>query len=71
VGATSTVDLYSGVVYRYLSIPTGLFTPLFAMSRVVGWAAHVIDSYTDNEIVRPTSEYVGPPRRESPALSRR
>jgi citrate synthase len=70
-GLYPNVDLYSGVVYRYLGIPTDLFTPLFVMSRVVGWAAHVIEQYADNKIIRPTSEYVGPPRREFPALSRR
>jgi citrate synthase len=70
-GLYPNVDLYSAVVYRYLGIPTDLFTPLFVMSRVVGWAAHVIEQYADNRIIRPTSEYVGPPRREFPALSRR
>ncbi|MGH3102613.1 MAG: citrate/2-methylcitrate synthase [Gaiellaceae bacterium] len=70
-GLHPNVDLYSAVVYRYLGFPTDLFTPLFVMSRVVGWAAHVIEQYADNRIIRPTSEYVGPPRREFPALSRR
>jgi citrate synthase len=57
------VDLYSGSVYRYLGVPTDLFTPLFAASRVVGWAAHVLEQQADNKIIRPSAEYIGEPRR--------
>lgn len=70
-GLWPNVDLYSASLYRYLGIPTDLFTTLFAASRVVGWSAHVIEQYADNKIIRPASEYVGPPRREFPALSQR
>jgi 2-methylcitrate synthase len=62
-GLYPNVDLYSGSVYRYLGIPTDLFTPLFAASRVAGWAAHVLEQQADNRIIRPSAEYVGPPRR--------
>ncbi len=61
------VDLYSGSVYRYLGIPTDLFTPLFAASRVAGWSAHVLEQQADNRIIRPSAEYVGPPPRPFPA----
>jgi citrate synthase len=62
-GLYPNVDLYSGSVYRYLGIPTDLFTPLFAASRVAGWAAHVLEQQADNKIIRPSAEYVGEPRR--------
>ena len=63
-GLYPNVDFYSASTYRYLGIDTGLFTPIFAMSRVVGWAAHVIEQHLDNRLIRPSSEYIGPPLRE-------
>jgi citrate synthase len=62
-GLYPNVDFYSASTYHYLGIETGLFTPIFAMSRVVGWAAHVIEQHSDNRLIRPSSEYVGPPPR--------
>ena len=59
-GLYPNVDFYSASTYHYLGIETGLFTPIFAMSRVVGWAAHVIEQHADNRLIRPSSEYVGP-----------
>lgn len=53
------VDFYSASTYHYLGIPTDLFTPIFAMSRVAGWTAHVMEQYSDNRLIRPVSEYVG------------
>ena len=69
-GLYPNVDLYSGSVYRYLGVPTDLYTPLFAASRVAGWAAHVLEQHADNKIIRPSAEYIGPPRREYPARTR-
>src|SRR6476659_10032978 len=69
-GLLPKVDLYSASVYRYLGIPTDLFTPVFAASRVAGWSAHVLEQYADNRIIRPSAEYVVPPRREFPARER-
>jgi citrate synthase len=69
-GLYPNVDLYSASVYRYLGIPTDLFTPVFAASRVAGWSAHVLEQYADNKIIRPSSEYVGAPSRPFPARER-
>lgn len=60
------VDLYSDSVYRYLGVPTDLFTPTFAASRVVGQAARVLEQHANNKIIRPSSDYIGEPRRELP-----
>ncbi|MCE2851627.1 MAG: citrate/2-methylcitrate synthase [Roseiflexaceae bacterium] len=54
------VDFYSASVYYALGIPIDQFTPIFALSRVSGWTAHVLEQYSDNRIIRPESEYVGP-----------
>jgi citrate synthase len=70
-GLYPNVDFYSASTYHYLGIDTGLFTPIFAMSRVVGWAAHVIEQHADNRLIRPSSEYVGPPPRAYEPIERR
>ena len=54
------VDFYSGLVYHLLGLPMDLFTPVFAVSRVSGWTAHVIEYWDDNRLVRPLDYYVGP-----------
>lgn len=54
------VDFYSASVYYTLGIPIDLFTPIFAMSRIAGWTAHVYEQYSDNRLIRPEAEYVGP-----------
>jgi citrate synthase len=69
-GLYPNVDLYSASVYRYLGIPTDLFTPIFAASRVAGWSAHVLEQHADNKIIRPSSEYVGSPSRPFPSRDR-
>jgi citrate synthase len=65
-GLWPNVDLYSGVLYHYLGIPTDLFIPLFEMSRVAGQAAHVLEQHAGGKIIRPSAEYVGEPRRDYP-----
>jgi citrate synthase len=57
------VDFYSATVYHSLGIPTDLFTPVFAVSRVAGWCAHVLEQYANNRIYRPRGLYDGPPQR--------
>src|SRR3989454_3194179 len=56
------VDLFSGAAYRSMGIPTDQFTPIFAMSRVAGWAAHVLEQHANNRLIRPRSEYTGSTR---------
>jgi len=56
----SNVDYYSGFAYNMLGIPRDLYTPLFVISRIVGWLAHNIEhKLYDNRIVRPAAKYVG------------
>jgi citrate synthase len=56
----SNVDFYSASVYYMLGIPPDLFTPIFAVSRVAGWTAHVLEQYANNRLIRPRAEYIGP-----------
>jgi citrate synthase len=65
------VDLYSGAAYAAMGIPTDQFTPIFAMSRVVGWAAHVLEQHAHNRLIRPRAEYTGPARQAYVPLDRR
>jgi citrate synthase len=53
------VDLYSGAAYASMGIATDEFTPIFAMSRVAGWAAHVLEQHGNNRLIRPRSDYTG------------
>ena len=56
----ANVDFYSATVYYSLGIPTDMFTPIFAISRMAGWTAHVLEQWADNRLFRPLSEYNGP-----------
>ena len=56
----ANVDFYSASTYHTLGIDVDLFTPIFAVSRVSGWAAHVIEQLNDNRLIRPRAEYLGP-----------
>ena len=56
----ANVDFYSASTYTTLGIAIDLFTPIFAISRVSGWAAHVIEQLDDNRLIRPRAEYLGP-----------
>src|SRR5262245_8801051 len=59
-GLYANVDFYSASLYRALGIPTDLFTPVFAVSRVAGWTAHILEQLSNNRLIRPESEYTGP-----------
>ena len=54
------VDFHSALLYDYLNIPQPLFTPLFVLSRVSGWSAHIMEQRGDNRLIRPDAEYIGP-----------
>jgi citrate synthase len=56
----ANVDFYSASTYTMLGIDLDLFTPIFAVSRIAGWAAHVIEQLDDNRLIRPRAEYIGP-----------
>lgn len=58
-GLFPNVDFFAASVYHALGIPTDLFTPVFAISRMSGWTAHVIEQHEDNRLIRPDSEYTG------------
>jgi citrate synthase len=55
------VDFYSASTYYILGIPIDLYTPIFAVSRVSGWTAHVLEQYANNRLIRPRADYTGPP----------
>ena len=59
-GLYANLDLYSGSVYTPIGIPKDLFTPIFAVSRVAGWTAHILEEYEDLRLIRPTAQYIGP-----------
>lgn len=58
-GLLPNVDFYSASVYHSLGIQHKLFTPIFAISRVSGWVAHILEQYENNRLIRPRAEYIG------------
>ncbi|HUA61836.1 MAG TPA: citrate synthase [Verrucomicrobiae bacterium] len=60
-GLNANVDFYSASTYYSLGIPIDLFTPIFAVSRMSGWTAHVLEQYHNNRLIRPRAEYKGKP----------
>jgi citrate synthase len=65
------VDFFSGAVYTLLGIPKYLFTPIFAMARVAGWLAHILEQRRDNRLYRPKSLYVGSEPKEYVPMAKR
>ncbi len=67
----ANADFYHASAYHFMGIPTPLFTPIFVMSRVTGWCAHVMEQRANNRIIRPGADYIGPEPRSVVALSDR
>ncbi len=67
----ANADFYHASAYHFMGIPTPLFTPIFVMSRVTGWCAHVFEQRADNRIIRPGAEYTGPEARPVVPLAAR
>jgi citrate synthase len=65
------VDFFSASVYYTLGIPKDLFTNVFAMARMAGWTAHIIEQHADNRLIRPQSEYTGPSHRNVVPIAQR
>jgi citrate synthase len=57
----ANVDFYSASTYYVSGMPIDLFTPFFAVSRMSGWTAHILEQYSNNRLIRPRAEYLGPP----------
>lgn len=70
-GIACNVDFYCASVYRSLGIPLELFTPLFALARTGGWAAHVMEQHSDNRLIRPRARYTGETERPYVRLEHR
>jgi 2-methylcitrate synthase len=58
------LDFYSATAYHMAGIETRLFTPLFVLSRIIGWSAHILEQRIDNKLIRPLANYIGPQERE-------
>ena len=65
-GLFPNLDFYSALVFHFCGIPTPMFTPVFVISRVAGWAAHFIEQCENNRLIRPTAHYTGPEPRPLP-----
>ncbi len=64
-------DFFHASAYHFMGIPTKLFTPIFVMSRIAGWAAHIKEQRANNRIIRPSAEYIGPETRKFVKLENR
>jgi citrate synthase len=70
-GLAPNVDWPSARLYHYMGLDVGLYTPIFAMARVAGWAAHCIEQVDHNRLMRPRGRYVGPVHRGVPSIDKR
>ena len=67
----ANADFFHASAYHFIGIPTKLFTPIFVCSRVAGWTAHIMEQRSNNRIIRPSADYIGPdPRNVVPLADR-
>lgn len=64
-------DFFHASAYNYMGIPTKIFTPIFVLSRVTGWAAHIMEQRSNNRLIRPSADYIGPDIRPYTAIDQR
>jgi 2-methylcitrate synthase len=60
----TNLDFYSASAYHFCGIPTPMFTPIFVMSRIAGWSAHLLEQRDNNKLIRPLSRYIGPEQKQ-------
>ncbi len=65
------LDFFSASAYHFMGVPTPMFTPIFVLSRVTGWCAHVFEQRADNKLIRPGAEYIGPDSRDFVVIDQR
>jgi 2-methylcitrate synthase len=70
-GMFANADFFHASAYHFMGIPTPLFTPIFVMSRITGWAAHIFEQRANNRIIRPGADYAGPEPRSYPPMEQR
>ncbi len=67
----ANLDFHSAAAFHFLGIPTAMFTPLFVISRITGWSAHIFEQRARNRLIRPAAEYTGPAPRDFIAMEKR
>jgi 2-methylcitrate synthase len=67
----ANADFFSASIYHFMGIPTPLFTPIFVLGRVSGWSAHIMEQRSNNKLIRPSADYIGPEPRAFTPIDRR
>jgi 2-methylcitrate synthase len=67
----ANADFFAASVYHFIGIPTYLFTPIFVCSRITGWAAHIMEQRSNNKLIRPAADYIGPPLQKWQPIEKR
>ncbi|MBV9657729.1 MAG: 2-methylcitrate synthase [Verrucomicrobia bacterium] len=67
----ANADFFSASSYHFMGVPTPLFTPIFVLARISGWSAHIKEQRSNNKLIRPSADYMGPAQREFVAMAQR